>query len=436
MRRLRLTAVLAAASAIAAAGGGLALLLGGGIEFGDPVLGVIETALAAALLGLLLLWQRPENRMGAFLMVAGVLFGVSALAAGALESSAGGALWSELAFAWIWLAQASLVLVWTLIILALPEGELGGGLRRGFLVGASLLAGAVAVAGYLFAGPGQLPEFPPARAPVEVAGPLADVAPPQVLYDIGQALFAALPLLALLGLIGRFRGADPVARQQLKWVLAAAVVTVVANVLRAPLDAAGGSLASAGTALGLAAEPLPTLGIALAVMRYRLWELDLFISRALVHGVLWLGLSVGFLAIALSAGLLAGGSDVLVPLVLALVVAFAAQPARSHLERLVRRLVYGLEPAGYAAVVRYGEKLAEAAGAGAVASAVCESVRRALGVSWAGVWLRVESGGAVVLRPAAVEGGAHGAPALIPSDTVQSLRGFAGGFLAADAPLS
>lgn len=379
MRRLRLTGALAAAFAFSTAGGGLALAIGEGIELGDPVLGIVETAFAAALLGLILLRQRPENRMGVFLMAAGALFGVSALAAGVLEASVGPRFVSEAAFAWIWLGQALLVLVWTLTILALPDGRVGSGLRRRFLIGAGVLAGAVAVAGYVFAGPGQVPEFPPAQAPAELAGPLAQAGGWQTLYDVGQGILAALPLLALLGLIGRFRGADPVARQQLKWVLAAAALTVTANAARVPLDAAGGGLASAGTVLGLVAEPLPTLGIAFAVLRFRLWELDLLISRALVYGVLWGVLSAVFLVVALGAGLLAGGSDVLVPLLLALAVALAAQPARARLERLVRRLVYGPEPEGYATVVRYAEMLAEASRAGALAPAIAESVRRALG---------------------------------------------------------
>lgn len=433
MRRSRTLGVLAAAFALAAVAGGLAPLFGR-IGLGDPVLGVLETSVVATLLGLLLLWQRPENRMGAFLMAAGVLFAVSALAAGVLESSTGASPASEAAFAWIWLGQAPLVLVWTLTILALPGGELGGGLRRAFLVVAGAVAGTVAVAGYLFAGSGQTPEFPPADAPPQVAGPLAHVASPQLLYELGQPLFALLPLLALGALIARFRRADPVVRQQLKWVLVAVALAVVVNVARAPLDAAGGVLASTGAALGLAAEPLPALGIALAVLHYRLWELDLFISRAVVYGALSAALSAALLAIALGSGLLAGGSEVLVPVALALVVVLAAQPVRVRLERLVSRLVYGEAPAGYAAVVRYGETLTEAARAGALAPAIADSVRRALGASWAGVWLRVESGGSVVLRVAAVDGAESGVSAVVAAETVESLRRSPGGFLAAEAP--
>jgi len=434
MSGVRLTAVLSAAFVLVTVGGGLALLVGAGAGVNAALLGAAETGLAAALLGLLLLWQRPENRIGGLLTAAGALFGLSVLAAGVLGSSAGPAPASEAAFAWVWVGQAPLILVWTITILALPDGEVGAGLRRGFLVGAGVLAGAVAVAGYLFAAPGQVPEFPPARAPAEVAGPLTHLAQPDLLYQVGQPFLAVLPLLALVGLVARFRKADPLARQQLKWVLVAVSLTVLANIVRVPLDAAGGALGTTGTVVGLVADPLPTLGIALAVLRYRLWELDLFISRAIVYGAVWAALSAAFIGVALGAGLLAGGSGVLVPLLLALAVAVAGRPVQVRLEKLVRRLVYGPEPAGYAAIVRYAEMLTEASRSGTLAQAIAESVRRALGANWAGVWLHVQSGGASILHPAAIAGRDIGPSAVVPDEQVAALHAATGGFLAGDMP--
>ena len=434
MSGVRLMAVLSAAFVLVAVGGGLAMLVGAGAGVDAALLGAAETGVAAALLGLLLLWRRPENRVGGLLTAAGALFGLSVVAAGVLGSSAGPAPVSEAAFAWVWVGQAPLILVWTGTILALPDGDVGPGLRRGFLVGASVLAGVVAVAGYLFAGPGQVPEFPPASAPAQIAGPLADLAQPEPLYRLGQPLLAVLPLLALLGLLARFRAADPVGRQQLKWVLVAAALTVLANLVRVPLDAAGGDLETAGMAIGLAADPLPTLGIAFAVLRYRLWELDLFISHAIVYGTIWIALSAAFIALALGAGLLAGGPDVLVPLLLALAVAVAGRPLHTRLERLVRRLVYGPEPAGYATVVHYTEMLTEAARSGTLAQAIAESVRRALGTSWAGVWLHVQSGGPSILVPAAMAGRDLGPSVMASAEEVAAHRAATGGFLARDMP--
>ncbi|MPZ49591.1 MAG: hypothetical protein GEU75_09890 [Dehalococcoidia bacterium] len=428
----RLVPMLAAVFALAATVGGLVLLVSEGIALSDPVVEVVETGFSTTLIGLLLLWQRPENRMGGILMAAGVLFGVSTLAAGVLESSAGPRLASEAAFAWIWLGQAPLALVWALTILALPDGKVGGGLRRSFLAAAGVISIGLATVQYAFAGQGRVPEFPPARAPADLAGPLAHLGGLEPLYQLGQAFFPVLPLLALLGLIARFRSADPVVRQQLKWVLLAAALTVLANVLRVLLHAAGGSLDTAGAALGLAASPLPALGIAFAVLRYRLWELDLLVSRALIYGLLSLTLAAVFLAVALAVGLLAGGSGVLVPVALALLVALAAQPLRLRLERLVRRLIYGEEPAGYAVVARFGETLTEAARAGELAPQIAESARRALRTSWAGVWLRVESGAAAALRPAAVAGADNGASVLLEKDVMAWLACLSGPLLAND----
>lgn len=434
MRVTRPLAVLTAAFAFAMTGGGLALLVGAGTGLDAALVGVAETALVTALLGLLLRWQRPENRIGGLLLAAGALFGLSAFAAGILGSGAGPAFLGDAAFAWVWLGQAPLILVWTGTILALPDGEVGAGVRRGFLAAVSVLAVSIAVAGYLFAGPGQVPQFPPASASDQFAGPLAHLAQPQLLYQFGQPLVAVFPLLALVGLIARFRKADPVARQQLKWVLVAVALTVVINVARGPLDAAGGTLATAGMILGLVADPLPALGIALAVLRFRLWELDLFISRALVYGLLWAALAAAFLALALGAGLLAGGQAVLVPLLLALAVAVVGRPLHARLEKLVRRLVYGPEPAGYAAVVRYAETLTEATRTGTLAPAIAESVWRALEVSWAGVWLHVQAGSSSLLHPVAVTGRDVGASAVVPKEAVETLRNTSGGFLAEDLP--
>jgi signal transduction histidine kinase len=432
VRGSRLITGLAAAVAVVAAAGGFALRVEAGIDLGDPFLGLVESGLAATLIALLLLWRRPGHRMGAILASAGLLFGLSALASGVLVSSGSPSVWSELAFGWIWLAQAPLVLVWALTILALPDGQVGGALRRGFLAGASMLAGGLAIAEYLFAGPGRVPEFPPARAPSELAGPLAHLGDWEPLYQLGQGLFPAIPALALVGLIARFRSADPIVRQQLKWVLVAAVLTVLANVLRASLNAAGGDLETAGAVVGLAAEPLPALGIALAVLRYRLWELDLLVSRALVYGLLWAALTAVFMAVALAAGVLAGGADVLIPVALALFVALAGQPLRSRLEQLVRRLVYGDEPAGYAVVARFGETLAEAARAGELAPRIAESARRAVEASWAGVWLRVGSSASAALHPAAVAGADGGASLLLTTEAAAWLRGLRGPVLATE----
>ncbi len=93
-----------------------------------------------------------------------------------------------------------------------------------------------------------------------------------------------------------------------------------------------------------------------AIFRYRLWEIDIVISRAVVYAVLWVVLSVVLLVPALATGLLAGGPGALTAVGLALLVTLAFQPARARLERVIERIVYRDRPRGYALLTRFGKR--------------------------------------------------------------------------------
>ena len=82
----------------------------------------------------------------------------------------------------------------------------------------------------------------------------------------------------------------------------------------------GGEFATWARALWLFSAPLPPAAAALAILRYRLWDVDLVISRTVVFGLLWVATSAAFLGVALAGGLLVAGPDsrVLSALVLAL----------------------------------------------------------------------------------------------------------------------
>lgn len=345
------------------------------------VLGVLVTAVAASLLGLLVLAAQPRHRSGQLLLAAGAGFATAGAAAAMLSLgtpplSPGTA---SVALAGLWLSQGVLVVVWVWLLLGLPDGEVGGGWRRQILVVSMLLAPVLATLGFLFAGPGQAPEFPPVDVPPEVAGPMS-TGDESAVVGVAVLTAAMLPVLAMIALAIRFLRADQVTRQRLKWVVAAALATVLLNVVVAVVG-------PSAVAIGVVAQVLPPLGIALAVLRYRLWSVDLIIARGALFVVLWTALSAGFVLVGLAVGRAVGGPEVVVPIALALLVTTALGPVRSRGERWLRDHVFGARPEGYRVVIGFAERIADARGSDQLAQQVAEQVQRCLGVSWAGVWL-------------------------------------------------
>lgn len=433
--RARRRPVVVALAALSVAVLGLVLLVRAGAGPRHPSLGTVTNAVSATLLGLLVLWHRPAHPIGQLLLAGGALFGVTALAAGVLELPAAGspALVAELSFAWVWLGPAPLVLVWLLLILGLPDGEIGPGWRRALVIVSVPVLVLLAVLRYLLAPAGTAPAFPPVTVPAGMAGPLAGTFDAPHLVGLALLPFAALPVVAVLGLVGRYRSADPVVRQQLKWVALAVAAAVLLNLADAALHAVQREPAGLATLLRLVAELLPSAGIALAALRFRLWSLDLLVARSVAYAALWLLLSAALVGLGAVTGSLAGGRSVLLPVVLALLVTVAAQPARAWLERQARRRIYGERPSGYAVVTHYAEGLRGTRDAEELAGRMAGEVRRALDARWATVWLVARTPTSIRLRPV-VDGAPPGAPVILPAEAFEQVDELDRAVLVAAAP--
>jgi hypothetical protein len=150
-------------------------------------------------------------------------------------------------------------------------------------------------------------------------------------------------VLAGISLVGRFRRSDGVERQQYKWFAFAAgllpLVVVVTQGLYA-IDFAAGEAASWLTAGVAAILPIAT---AIAVTRYRLYEIDRIISRTLVYGVLTVVLAATYAGLVLASQSLfssfAGGSNLAIA-VSTLAAAALFLPLRSRVQSLVDQRFY------------------------------------------------------------------------------------------------
>ena len=153
-----------------------------------------------------------------------------------------------------------------------------------------------------------------------------------------QAAFAVI-IVAFVGaagsLVGRFRRARGVERQQLRWLaLATVLVATLAVVNLAAL--ASGAYALAPLVGGLN-PPILSAGVGAAILRYRLYDLDRIISRTLAYGLLTLLLGGGYAVVVLGLGQLLGRDSPLVVAAATLAVAAVFQPARRRIQQAVDR---------------------------------------------------------------------------------------------------
>jgi hypothetical protein len=342
---------------------------------------------ADATVGALIVSRRPDNRIGRILQASGPLvmgavlcYLISAIRVVTVgRDDPLGALagwWASISFV------PAMVIALPLVATLFPDGRLPGPRWRWPVV--LIFGGEVVVSGVhaISAGPvGQdLPDNP--------FGVL------RLTSDVTAALFLAGTLLlfaslgtAVLAIAVRWRRGDRLARAQLKWLLGALTV----GAILIPLSFGGGE-PNILDFLGVAGATLVPLSIGIAVLRYRLYDIDRVISRTLTYALLTMALVGVYLAgFALLQTLLApltnGGGTIAVA-VSTLAALALSQPLRrrlqSAMDRRFNRSSYDAERTveGFAAHLRDEFDLERVGGElGAV-------VGRSLAPASVGVWLR------------------------------------------------
>ena len=173
----------------------------------------------------------------------------------------------------------------------------------------------------------------------------------------------------------RFRRATGIERLQLKW-LAYAAFLVPATVLVCLVEVVitdGDTALTVSTILMLSAIPV---SVGVAVLRYRLYDIDRLINRTLVYGVLTLLLAALYAAIALGLGVAAGGRSAWITAAATLTAAAAFRPLRERVQSAVDRR---FAPARYHALRRVEAFLAELRAGRAAPESVEEVLAQALG---------------------------------------------------------
>jgi signal transduction histidine kinase len=277
--------------------------------------------------------------------------------------------------AWLgtWIAPVANALL-TLALLLVPDGRLPSPRWRlvaTFVVGSGALG---AVSGAL--APGSLANGQP--NPLAIAG-AEDLLPR--LRSLSRTLLLIGFAAAVLSLAVRFRGAAGEGRQQLKWVAAGAFVWVLATLVVRVKPAFLTPFLGIVYLIGLVVF---VTAVTVAILRYRLYDIDLVISRALVYGALGLCITTTYVAVVAGVGTLAGtrGEPSLVlSLVATALVAVVFQPARQRLQRLANRLVYGQRASPYEVLADFSGRIAGALSVDEVLPRMAEAAAHGVGAT-------------------------------------------------------
>jgi signal transduction histidine kinase len=374
-------------------------------------------AAIAAVLGALIAGRRPRNPIGWLLLGISALDAVSLLAffvsMRALLSGASTGGWVGWSV-WIqnWTGLSSSVML-SFLVLFFPDGRLPGPRWRWVARFIAVVAVAMLVAAMLSTVPTtlstRLPNVPNPLVVPALTG-LANAAS-SVFNSVAVSVIFLLPAAAVLL---RLRRAHGVERQQVKWFATAAAATLVIAIAGGFLSAidpeVGGTVSDLGFLIGFAV--LTPAMIGLAVIKYGLYDIDLFISRTLVYGSLALFITAVYVGIAVGIGALVGSGgkpNLALSILATAIVAIGFQPVRERVQRLANRLVYGARATPYEVLSDFSGRVAEAYAADEVLPRMARVLQEGTGAEAATVWLR----GQAELRAAATfPDTAPGRPAL------------------------
>jgi signal transduction histidine kinase len=215
-------------------------------------------------------------------------------------------------------------------------------------------------------------------------------------------------------------------REQLKWIAYAVVVSGTAVVL-----AALGSLFVAhfpswtgDAALGLGFGVALPAATGVAIFKYRLYDIDIVISRTVVYGSLAVFITAVYVGIAVGIGSLVGSGgkpNLALSILATAIVAIGFQPVRERVQKVANRLVYGKRATPYEVLSEFSGRVAETYAADEVLPRMARVLQQGTGAESATVWLR----GNTELRPAATYPEAPGLlkPLLMSNGTLPALPG-------------
>ena len=292
------------------------------------------------------------------------------------------------------------------MFLLFPTGTLPS--RRWRPVAVAGLVLAVLTTAGLVVHPRSVALIAPGGASLSYPNPLAAGDPGPVLRTVLvgtlnglSAVFLPFLAAAFVSLAVRYRAGGRLLRQQVKW-LALTAVAFVAGQLTALLGLADGQAwltTVAYTAIQLIALFGIPAAMGIAILKHRLYDIDVIISRAVVYGLLSAATTGVYAGIVLGIGTLVGHRrGPVLTIVAAVAIALLFQPLRHRAQRFANRLVYGQRATPYQALSDFAGDMAGQLDLTEAVDRMVSVLAGATGADRAEAWIRVGA----ELRPAAI----------------------------------
>jgi signal transduction histidine kinase len=331
-----------------------------------------------------LISARTGNRMGWLFLADGLALALALAAKAYASAPRPGAAWAGWAFTLVLEAGTPLSF---LVPLLFPDGRPPS--RRWWPVVWLAIASALfAVASVAVSAVNYASNFPHLRDPVTIV-PAPVLAAAYNQNQILQVLLFGAGAAAVIVRLVRSSGEE---RLQLKWFTYAAAVAALAFGVAA-------FLVPQPVIAFAVFFPLIPAAVGIAILKYRLYDIDLVISKTIVYGSLAAFITAVYVLVVAGIGSLGSSSvgagsrpGLGLSILATAVVAVAFQPARERLQRLANRLVYGKRATPYEALSEFAGRMGGTYDADDVLSRMARVLAEGTGADRAVVWLKDGAG--------------------------------------------
>jgi signal transduction histidine kinase len=206
------------------------------------------------------------------------------------------------------------------------------------------------------------------------------------LAAVGGGMVLVAAIASVTSLVMRFRRSRGEERQQLKWVVYAGVFAFLIIAIQFLPVTVPSWLEPI---VGLALLTIPVAS-GIAILKYRLYDIDVVINKAVVYGLLAVFVSLVYVGIVVGIGALVGSrGNLLLSIVATALIALAFQPVRERARHLANRVVYGKRASPYEVLSRFSQGMGGTYSAEDALPQMARIMGEGTGAARAEIWLRV-----------------------------------------------